>query len=238
METATKSNGVAMVNGHKPKQLKPVPKLQDIVNTEVINSDENELQVILNQDPPDQWIKTHEFVKNWRYIPTDKIELMLTRIFIKWWVEVLDYKLVANSLAVHVRLFYVSPITGETLHQDGVGAAPLQIEKGYGAIDFNYMKSGAAQMALPSAKTYAIKDAAELIGRVFGRDLNRKDLMGYENLSGRYAPKTPDQIARDRMISLIKEAESKERLSKLKVNIKEDWQDVQIEYNLKLDSFA
>lgn len=93
-------------------------------------------------------------------------------------------------------------------------------------------------MALPGAESYAIKDAAEKIGRVFGKDLNRKELMAYENLSGRYEPKTPDQIARDRMISLIKEAESKERLCKLKVNIKEDWQDVQIEYNLKLESFS
>lgn len=237
METATKSNGVAMVNGHKPKQLKPVPKLQDLVNMEVVNSNENELQVLLNQNPPEAWIKTNKYANNSRYLAIDKVEYMLTSVFLKWWVEVLEWKVIANSVAVAVRLFYVSPITGETLHQDGLGAMPMQTDEGAGAVDFNHIKTSAVQMALPGAESYAIKDAAEKIGRVFGKDLNRKDLMGYENLSGRYAPKTPDQIARDRMISLIKEAESKERLSKLKVNIKEDWQDVQIEYNLKLDSF-
>ncbi len=30
-------------------------------------------------------------------------------------------------------------------------------------------------MALPSAKSYAIKDAADHLGSLFGRDLNRKD---------------------------------------------------------------
>jgi hypothetical protein len=34
-------------------------------------------------------------------------------------------------------------------------------------------------MALPIAESYAIKDASEKIGKLFGRDLNRKDTMGF-----------------------------------------------------------
>jgi hypothetical protein len=34
-------------------------------------------------------------------------------------------------------------------------------------------------MALPSAKSYAIKDAAEHFGAIFGRDLNRKDIIQF-----------------------------------------------------------
>lgn len=237
METATKSNGVAMVNGHKPKQLKPVPKLQDLVNAEVINSNENELQVLLNQNPPEAWIKTNKYANNSRYLAIDKVEYMLTSVFLKWWVEVLEWKVIANSVAVAVRLFYVSPITGETLHQDGLGAMPMQTDEGAGAVDFNHIKTSAVQMALPGAESYAIKDAAEKIGRVFGRDLNRKDLMGYENLSGRYAPKTPDEIAQNRMITLISESETLKDLVKLKASIKDSWTDVQIEYNKKLETF-
>jgi len=32
---------------------------------------------------------------------------------------------------------------------------------------------------LPAAESFAIKDAAEKIGRLFGKDLNRKDVAGF-----------------------------------------------------------
>jgi hypothetical protein len=35
-------------------------------------------------------------------------------------------------------------------------------------------------MALPMAKSYAIKDACDHFGKLFGRDLNRKETMGFE----------------------------------------------------------
>lgn len=34
-------------------------------------------------------------------------------------------------------------------------------------------------MAVPAAKSYAIKDAAEMFGKIFGKDLNRKDEISY-----------------------------------------------------------
>lgn len=235
---AAQTETKAVVNGIKPKQLKPIPKLSDLVNNEVVKSEENELQVFLNQEPPEKWIKLNKFANNSRYLAIDKIEYLLTSIFVKWWVEVLEWKVIANSVGVSVRLFYVSPITGETLHQDGLGAMPMQTDEGKGAVDFNFIKTSAVQMALPGAESYAIKDAAEKIGRVFGKDLNRKDLMAYEGLSGRYAPKTPDEIAENRMIGLIKDADSKTALAKLKINIKENWETAKIEYNSKLESLS
>ena len=36
--------------------------------------------------------------------------------------------------------------------------------------------------AAPAAESYAIKDAAEKLGKIFGKDLNRKDVIGYESL--------------------------------------------------------
>ncbi|MBK7360661.1 MAG: hypothetical protein WAT16_00310 [Saprospiraceae bacterium] len=234
MATQTK----AVVNGIKPKQLKPIPKLSDLVNNEVVKSEENELQVFLNQEPPAKWVIDHPLYKNCRYLSVDKVEYLLTSIFISWWVEIIEWKQIANSTAVHIRLFYVSPITGQVLHQDGIGATPLQTDKNKGAAEFNFIKDNAVQISLPSAESLAIKDAAEKIGRVFGKDLNRKDLMAYEGLSGRYAPKTPDEIAENRMIGLIKDADSKTALAKLKINIKENWENAKIEYNSKLESLS
>lgn len=174
------------------KELAKLPTYDELVNMEIINSKENDFQVLLNQNPPEKWIKVNAIANNSSYLPIDKVEYMLTRLFVKWYVEVLDFKIIANSVSVHIRLFYTSPITGELLHQDGLGAAPLQTDKDKGAIDFNFIKNAAVQMALPSAESYAIKDAAEKIGRIFGKDLNRKDLMNYESLNNRFESKLSD----------------------------------------------
>ena len=164
-----------------------VPTLNELIRQDESLVGENELQVLLNQEPPKDWVQVNKLANNSNYIPIDKVEYLLTRLFVKWWVEVLDFKIIANSVSVHIRLFYISPITGETLHQDGLGASPLQTDKDKGAIDFNFIKNAAVQMALPAAESYAIKDAAEKIGRIFGKDLNRKDLMNYNSLSGRFS---------------------------------------------------
>jgi len=162
-------------NGVAKKETKPIPQYKDLVNMEMVNSNENEFQVLLNQEPLKEWVQINKFANNSKYIPIDKVEYLLTRLFVKWWVDVIDWKVIANSVCVHVRLFYVSPITGETLHQDGLGAMPMQVDEGKGATDFNAIKKSAVQMALPGAESYAIKDAAEKIGRLFGKDLNRKE---------------------------------------------------------------
>lgn len=205
---------------------KLIPTYADLVSMTELKSKENDFQVLLNQDPPPQWVKVNPVVTTSKYIPIDKVEYLLTRLFVKWWVEIIDYRLLANSVSVHVRLFYVSPVTGETLHQDGIGAAPLQTDKDAGATDFNRIKSAAVQMALPSAKSYAIKDASENIGRIFGKDLNRKDLMAYENLAGRFNVLTKEEIEAKRMETLINKAESKQALTKLQPNVPEQLNDL------------
>lgn len=178
---------------------KPLPRYEDLINLDYVSPDENNFQVLLNQNPPKEWIEQLNvgFGKTINYLPIDKIEYLLTRLFIDWYVEVIDHKQIANSITCQVRLYYTSPVTGKLKHQDGVGAAPLQTDKDAGAIDWNKIKTNAVQIGLPAAETYAIKDAAEKIGRLFGKDLNRKDLMNYESLNGRM-----DNISTDAMLAI------------------------------------
>ena len=75
------------------------------------------------------------------------------------------------------------PITGEWDYQDGVGAMPIQIAKEAGsAIAFEKMNSSAIQIGSPASESFAIKDACEKFGRIFGKDLNRKDNVNYDRL--------------------------------------------------------
>ena len=41
-------------------------------------------------------------------------------------------------------------------------------------------------IAAPMAKSYAIKDAAEMLGKLFGKNLNRKEDIDYTHLQGRF----------------------------------------------------
>lgn len=159
------------------------------------------LQVLLNEPPKEQWIKSHPIVKVDRlndkgqkvamplkYIPIERVEWLLTNIFIKWRVEIKEAKLLANSVIVTVRLHYYDHVANEWHWQDGVGAQPLQVDSGAGAIDFMKMKHSAVQMAAPAAESYAVKDAAEKIGRLFGKDLNRaENNISYDSLKDKYA---------------------------------------------------
>jgi hypothetical protein len=165
------------------KSLKVLPKLEDL-HHDIQQAFKNDgLNLLLNQEPRPEWLKKHPTVTkkvNGQYVPSEylpieKVEFLLTKIFQEWRVEVLHYQALFQSVSVSVRLHYKNPVTGEWSFHDGVGAAPVQVDQGSSAADLSKIKSGAIQMGLPAAKSYAIKDAAEHLGKLFGRDVNRTD---------------------------------------------------------------
>lgn len=172
-----------------------LPTIEDLrAEPETIEKN-NQLNVLLNNNPKQEWLKEHPIIKVQKtvngqkvelpyiYLPIERIEWLLTRIYTKWNVEIISYNMIANSVCVHVRLHYLNPITNEMEFQDGIGAAPLQTNKDAGAIDWNNIKSSAVQIALPAAESFAVKDAAEKLGKLFGKDLNRADQISYAGLS-------------------------------------------------------
>ena len=159
-----------------------LPTLQDLRSDIELKADQNALNVLLNAEPPKDWVKEHPMFKKVRYLPIERVEYLLTRIFLKWNVEIKSVQVIANSVVTTIRLYYQDPMSDQMLWQDGVGAAPLQTDKGAGAVDFNAIKSDAVMKAAPAAESYAIKDAAEKIGKLFGKDLNRADKIMYDSL--------------------------------------------------------
>lgn len=156
-----------------------LPTIQELYDDKADKVKQNKLNIILNAEPKAEWIKEHPFVKNLKYLPIERIEYLLTVIFTKWKVEVKEVKLIANSVITSVRLYVKDPISGEWDWQDGIGAMPIQTEKGSSPIEFNKMASSAIQIGAPASESFAIKDAAEKFGRIFGKDLNRKDIIIY-----------------------------------------------------------
>jgi hypothetical protein len=164
------------------QQLTKLPTLQELLVENEDSLKQNALTVLLNQDPPQKWLVQHPMIRDYRYIPIEKIEYLLTRIFGNWNVEIRSTQIVANSVVVTVRLHVNNPISGEAMWQDGIGAAPIQTDKGAGATDWNAVKTDGVQKAAPAAETYAVKDAAEKFGKIFGRDVSRKGSMNYTDL--------------------------------------------------------
>jgi hypothetical protein len=185
---------------------KNLPALIDLYNDKIALSQHNDLNQILNSEPKNEWIKDHPIAKKVKYLPIERVEWLLTNIFIQWRVEILREGLMANSAYVTVRLHYKDPVINEWAYQDGLGAAPVQTESGAGATDWQKMKSDAVMKALPAAESYAVKDAAEKLGKLFGKDLNRADKIMYDTLAGKFEEKPDFQV-------LLKEAiEIKDKL--------------------------
>lgn len=136
-----------------------------------------QLNVILSTPPPAKWVKQHPFIKGYNYLPIDKVEYLLRRCFKKYQIEVLKTAQLFNAIEVTVRVHYLNPATNEMMYHDGVGAQELQTKSGTGNLnlDMSNVNKGAVMMALPIAKSIAIKDACDHFGDLFGANLNRKD---------------------------------------------------------------
>jgi hypothetical protein len=179
----------------------PEKKSGKLVRIEELYSDvdlaikETELQVLLNQLPSEKWVREHPLAKKkvkgvevpMKYLPIERVEWLAISIFGGFRVEVKEVQLIANAVAVTVRVFVKNPLTGNEEYQDGVGAVGLQTDKNASATDWTKIKSAAVQMALPAAKTYAEKDAFEAFGRLFGRDVNRDGELVYDNLASKFS---------------------------------------------------
>jgi hypothetical protein len=164
---------------------KNLPSIQDLYSNSELALKASQLQILLNQKPKDEWIKTHPIYNN-QYIPIEIQEWLLTSIYTKWWVEIKDIKQMLNSVVVTVRLYVIDPITGDETFQDGAGAHNFQLDSGAMADDFSKLKQNAVMLAVPIAETRAFSDAADKLGKIFGKDLNRKHALSYNNIAEKF----------------------------------------------------
>lgn len=161
-----------------------IPTIKDIVEDTDVTIRQNALMVLLNQPPPAEWVATHPYIKGYKYLPIGRIEYLLKRIFTKYKIEVIKTGILFNAVECTVRVWFRDPISGEMEFHDGVGACELQTQKDSGTlkIDFSNVNKSAVEMALPIAKSKAIKDACDHFGRLFGSDLNHKEQFDFTSL--------------------------------------------------------
>lgn len=161
----------------------------------------DQLNLLLNQEPPERWVKWHPFIKDKKgnlthaYIPIDKVEFLLRKIFKRYRIEVTGQGTAFNGVWCTVRVHFMNPISNDWDFHDGIGACQLQTKSGSSPADLASINNGALAMAFPIAKTLAVKDACDHFGKLFGSDLNRKDVI----------PFTEDQSVKDEILERTKE---------------------------------
>lgn len=201
-----------------------LPSLQELYADTGLTLKADQLTQLLNTDPPEKWVKLHPFISGYKYLPIDKIEFLLKRIFKRYRIEVLREGTSFNGVFVVVRVHYINPITGEWDFHDGIGASQLQTAKGKSASDLININNGALAMAFPVAKTIAIKDACDHFGNMFGANLNRKDTLNYSgDTQLAELAKTKEE---ERMEKLIEKAKDRETLESLKAHLTERLQTI------------
>jgi len=204
------------------------PTIQELYLNPEISLAQDQVNVILNQPPPDSWLKKHPIIAGYTYLPIDKVEFLLKKLFKKYRIEILREGVSFNGVYVVVRVHYMDIISGEMEYHDGIGAKELQTAKGKSAADLANINSGALSMAYPIAKTIAIKDACDHFGNIFGANTNRKDTMSF-------GPDTKLESVvlsseEKRVSKLIEKAKDRATLETLKTHLTEQLQN---SYNQK-----
>lgn len=214
-------------------------KFEDLVEGKEAYSKYGTLSALLSKDPPASWVKQHPYIKSYRYLPIDKIEYLLRQVFREYEIEILREGQSFNGIYVVARVHYRDIVTGEMKFHDGIGATELQTKKNGVVSNFADINPGAISMAYPIAKTVAIKDACDHFGRLFGSDLNRKDLVEIKQpvTTKKSIEKINDDKEYARKEKSINDAKTKNALMKLKPHIKKEEKELQELYNEKLKTF-
>jgi hypothetical protein len=146
-------------------------KIEEMWANKELMAKVNDFNVTLNQEPQKEWVKTLKGT-DIKYLPIERIEWLLTSIYGQFKYEVKSVLVIDNSVSCVVRVHYYNPVLDCWEWADGTGAAPLMATEGDMAV----------ALALPAAKTFAVKDAVEPLGKIFGKDLNRADQIVYDNI--------------------------------------------------------
>lgn len=153
----------------------------------------------LNKEPSKKNIKVNNDVQ---YLPIGYIEKLLDEVFKGCWsYTIVSSEVKLNSCVVTIELKVIHP-NGFVITRGGIGAVPVQLKKGEVEINPENINPMALQKCFPSAKSYALSNAAQSLGDIFGRNLMRKDGL-YE--VGFYDDEITDQsILKNEALSLLR----------------------------------
>jgi hypothetical protein len=145
----------------------------------------------LNSQPSDEGVESTPDGKA-RTLVISHIEMTLDELFFgQWSTENFNWNTIANEVQGCLELVVVHPITGERIKRLGCASVIIMVDRvpdslkndpqarNQWALSPSNKKPNALDLAFPKLKAECLKNAAQSLGKIFGRDLNRKNADTY-----------------------------------------------------------
>lgn len=118
-------------------------------------------------------------------LPISFVEMALDELYLGiWGTESFTSKLIANEVVGELTLWVKHPLTGDIIKRQGAASIIIQVDKvpenmegqerNNWALNPANKKPNALDLGYPKLKAECVKNAAQSLGKIFGRDLNRK----------------------------------------------------------------
>jgi len=152
----------------KDKLIIQIQNFQEKLNRE---PDQSEVELT-----PDKKAKT---------LPISFVEMTLDELYLgQWSTQNFTSKVIANEVVGELELVVTHPITNKKIVRSGAAGIIIQVDKAPDnvtgqqrnewALNPSNKKPNALDLAYPKLKAECVKNAAQSLGKIFGRDLNRK----------------------------------------------------------------
>lgn len=138
----------------------------------------------LNREPnPEELDRTPDGKA--KTLPISFVEMTLDEIFLgQWSTENFTAKQVVNEVCGELELVVIHPVTGMSIRRTGAASIIIMTDKvpdtvtgqarNEWALSPSNKKYNALDLGYPKLKAECVKNAAQSLGKIFGRDLNRK----------------------------------------------------------------
>lgn len=118
-------------------------------------------------------------------LPISYVEMTLDELFFgQWSTENFKWSAITNEVQGSIDLVVTHPITNEKIRRTGAASIIIQVdkvpdnvngqEKNRWALNPDNKKSNALDLGFPKLKAECTKNAAQSLGKIFGRDVNRE----------------------------------------------------------------
>ncbi|HYH14326.1 MAG TPA: hypothetical protein VD794_03845 [Flavisolibacter sp.] len=136
----------------------------------------------LNQEPPLDSIDKTPDGKAFTIL-ISHIEMTLDEYFFGLWqTENFKWSVVANEIVGSIDLLVFHTVSQTWLKRTGAASIQIMVNAGTNALDVNNKKANALDMGFPKLKAECLKNAAQSLGKIYGRDLNRKKADNFNGL--------------------------------------------------------
>lgn len=129
----------------------------------------------LNAEPNKDEVRVNQHAANTLYLPISYVEMSLDELFFGLW-ETKDFRWrnYANEIVGTITLRVFHPVANQWIERTGASATMIRQQRGAGITELEKKIHNALEMDFPHLKADCIVNAAKSLGKMFGRDLNRK----------------------------------------------------------------